>query len=194
MEPDPTQRAVERRSADSVVQPEATPAQPNADLSAEVPDDYYVTLQPLTLNLIAAQLEHLNITFSQQADRIDAGWSSFVLNLRVIENQLNARATLRQAYPVTGIAALTGRCNWWNASRVFLKASAGTIISQAEPAEPGGERQLQQVARVYLDIDLPLAAGVAPVQLQALLQAMVRNIRSFEEQAQIDQLILSISW
>lgn len=177
---------------DSVAGEGTTPA--NDASEAELPSDYYVALQPLTLDLIAAQLERVGITFSRYPGYIWASWGTFTLVIRVLnDNVLSAHATFRDTRPASSIAAIIGRCNWWNSRRVFLKASAEVTTGPAQEGDDGSTLTIA-MARVQLDMELPLKAGVAPVQLQALFQEIPRNIAEFQQAAQLDTLIPQSAW
>jgi hypothetical protein len=178
--------------ADDSVPDEGT--MPADDASeAELPSDYYVSLQPLTLDLIATQLERVGIKFTRYSDYIGAGWESFTLIIRVLNNDvLSARATFRDPRPASSVAAIIARCNWWNAKRTFLKASAEVITGQAKGDDDSP--LTIAIARVLLDMDLPLAAGVAPVQLQSLFRDIHGNIAQFQQDAQLDKLIPPSAW
>lgn len=158
----------------------------------ELPDDYYVTLQPLTLEMIATQCDRIGWKYQAEPDRISAHWENgFLLTIHVLSGDiLHVRATLLKLYPIAGLGVLTARCNWWNLNRLFLKASAASVVGLSE----SDGSQAYALARVYLDADLPLKTGVAPVQLQELLRAIVTNVSTFISQASLDTLLDQSSW
>jgi len=177
---------------DSVAGEGTMPA--NDASEAQLPSDYYVALQPLTLDLIATQLERVGIKFTRYPDYIEAGWESFTLTIRVLgDDLLSARATFRDYRPASSAVAVIGRCNWWNARRTFLKASADVTTGQAREGDDGSPLTIA-IARVHLDMDLPLKAGVAPVQLQSLFREIPSNVAGFQQAAQIDTLIPQSAW
>jgi hypothetical protein len=165
------------------------------EATAELPADYYVTLQPLTLDLVAVQLERIGIKCDLEPDRIEAHWQSFVIVVRIMsEDVLTARAVLRQLFPAESATALAGRCNWWNQSHTFLKASTTTVVGHTQPSAHDGESRPAPYVQLCLDLDLPLPVGAAPVQLQALFRKVVQNVGSFEQQARLDNVILQAAW
>ena len=175
---------------DSAADEDTMPA--NEASEAELPNDYYVTLQPLTLDLIATQLERVGIKFTLYPDYIGAGWESFTLTIRVNNGWLYARAIFRDSRPASSVAAIIGRCNWWNAKRTFMKASAEVTTGQATKSDDSP--LTIAIARVQLDMDLPLKAGVAPVQLQSLFREISGNVAEFEQGAQLNTLIPQSAW
>ena len=164
--------AIERTPSSGVVRPD------------ELDDDFYVALQPLTLELIAHQLTRMNLEYSEQGRRLFARFADFTLQISVLnENDLSVRAMLKQQFPAPAMATVVGRCNWWNASELFVKASATTIMVTPES---GGSPA--PAVRVQLDLDLPCPMGVAPVQLQALLQGVLDNVTAFKSRSRIADL------
>ena len=165
------------------------------ELPSQLSDDYYVTLQPLTLDLIAVQMERIGMDFTRHPDRIEASWAKFLLSVRLLsEGMLSVRATSRQPYPAASTTALAGRCNWWNASQTFMKASAVAGLGWSAPSGEGDERRPVPLAQLYLDLDIPLTVGVAPVQLQSLFMHIFQNVEQFETRARLEELILRTSW
>src|SRR5262249_20483532 len=149
---DPTEGADDEGTVDETSHQTGELALQVNDSVAELPADYYVTLQPLTLDLVATQLERIGINFTREPDRIAADWPTSDLVVRILpDDVLSVRATLRQEYPASGITALTGGCNSWNNSRLFLKASTTVGMSQTEPDDEDGEREPWPVARLCLD-------------------------------------------
>jgi len=160
-----------------------------------LPDEYYVALQPLTLDLVAVQLQRIGYKFVRSPERIDASWSTFSLRVRVLSGDiLSVSATIRRPYPVDGTTELVGRCNWWNTSRIFLKAGVNTVLGQANPTDEDPDPPPMALAQVSLDLDLPLPVGVAPVQLQSLFRNIVQNVGQFEDQARLDDVIPKPTW
>lgn len=169
------------------------PAEEPNGTSVELADDFYVTLQPLTLELVATQLDRIGIRYDRQPDKIVAGWESYVIETRISpDHVLAVRATIRQGFPAATAILLAGRCNWWNATRLFLKASVATIV--VHPDEPGDDAAPVPVVRVRLDFELPLQAGVAPVQLQALFRGIVGNMADVLKQFKLDELTSRELW
>ncbi|WP_433363212.1 YbjN domain-containing protein [Actinoplanes sp. CA-142083] len=158
---------------------------PSAEVARPAePDDFYVTLQPLTLELLAHQLTRLSLDYEEHGRRLYARFAEFTLQISVLnENDLSVRAILKQQFPASAMATLTGRCNWWNASQLFVKASATTIMAQADAGSAPAP-----AVRVQLDLDLPCPVGVAPVQLQALLQAVLNNVNAFKSRSRVADL------
>ncbi|MFI5889931.1 hypothetical protein ACIA5D_07390 [Actinoplanes sp. NPDC051513] len=158
---------------------------PNAEVARpDEPDDFYVALQPLTLELIAHQLTRMNLEFNEQGRRLFARFADFTLQISVLNDDiLSIRAMVKQQFPAHAMATLAGRCNWWNASELFLKASASTIMVASES---GGSPS--PAVRVQLDLDLPCSMGIAPVQLQGLLKAALGNVNAFRSRSRIADL------
>ncbi|WP_371400704.1 YbjN domain-containing protein [Kribbella sp. NBC_00662] len=173
-----------------------TPAAPaRVESEQELQPDYYVTLQPLTLELVARQMERIDITFSASGDALLAHWESFTLRATIGgTNTLCLRALLRKGLPTDSLGALAARCNWWNSRKMFLKASVAVVKAELPRAGAGAESDFTPAASLQLDCDLPFRAGVAPVQLQALLRDVIDNVSYFEEAAALDDLMLNGTW
>jgi hypothetical protein len=163
-------------------------------------DDYFVALQPLSLDFIATQLDRLNIRYTLGERAITSGWTTFDVSFSLFHDWLNVRATFRQAFPATAAAALAGRCNWWNSKYAFLSASStlttGTLRIQKADGEDDDESPAKSVpiAKIHLDLGLPLTAGIAPAQFQALHGELIQNILLFERKAQLNELIAESAW
>jgi hypothetical protein len=167
------------RPGDAIERPPSAEVARPAD-----PDDFFVALQPLTLELIAHQLTRMQLDFDEQSRRLFARFSDFTLQMTVLnEHDLSVRSMLRQQFPAPAMATVAGRCNWWNASQLFLKASASTIM-----VTPDSGGSPAPAVRVQLDLDLPCPMGIAPVQLQALLQAVLDNVTAFKSQSRLADL------
>jgi hypothetical protein len=174
----------------------AAPAEDNS--AVEIPDDFYVALAPLTLDLVAQHLERIGINFTRLPTSIRAAWPTFVLTISIgTEHMLSARATLRQSYPAMSHTAVVARCNWWNSRLIFLKASAIVLIGQEKATDDTADESepaLLPFTQVNLDLDLPLPVGVAPVQLQSLFRSIVQNVSSFELRADLGTLASQSTW
>ncbi|NUT35188.1 MAG: hypothetical protein HOV79_19200 [Hamadaea sp.] len=179
---------------DDLVDDSAGAAEP-AHVGSIVPrlaDDYYVTLHPLTLEFVATQMERLDLKFDRRTDVIIARWADFHLEIRVFDEILSVRGVLASGYPSASVALLTGRANWWNATKAFLKASVTTQVVTRDQGTD--EERPIAVARVNLDLDVPLSAGIAPVQVQALLRDVVDNINAFVRQSAVETLTSQVLW
>lgn len=158
-----------------------------------VPDDFYVTLRPLTTELVARQLERLSIEFSSDDDELRATWTGrYTLTATVgADDVLHLRVHLAGVFSGWMVSALEARCNWWNGTRSFLKASTGFGLARTSD---DADDDPQPVALVSLDLDLPCRVGIAPVQLQALLTDVLRNADRFTAEARLDDLGLDDAW
>jgi hypothetical protein len=110
-----------------------------------------------------------------------------------IDDVLSARAMFKGSRPASSFAAITGRCNWWNSTHAFLKASADITTADAR-ADDAGDSKTIAIARVQLDMEVPLNAGIAPVQLQLLLREIPTNVALFQQAAQLDTLLPPSAW
>jgi hypothetical protein len=166
---------------------------PAAPLPTALPDDFYVTLQPLTLELVARQLERISIKFTRNDNALVAVWPDrYTMTTRVLPGDiLSIRVVLATSYHSEAITALHARCNWWNESRAFLKASVQAIPFRAVEDGDGRHRSM---AGVNLDMAVPYTVGIAPVQLQALVEDLLRNVQTFETEARLDALNLEPDW
>jgi hypothetical protein len=170
-----------------------------ADDDTAVPDDFFVTLQPLTLELVAHQLRRMDIRFTDENGTLSASWKDFVMTTRVLpDDLLSVRVLLSTGYPSEMITAVVARCNWWNQTRTFLKASARVGLFRVPQPEgmpsPETDVQRQQATIVNLDMDLPCPVGIAPVQIQALVRALLSNVKGFQADARLDVLRLDSGW
>jgi hypothetical protein len=157
-----------------------------------VQDDFYVTLRPLTLELVARQLERLSIEFSSDDGVLSATWlSGYVLTARVAGDNLHLRVRLAGTFSARMVSAVAARCNWWNSTRGFLKACATVGLAGTSD---GGEDERTPVTIVSLDLDLPCRVGIAPVQLQALVTDVLRNADRFTAEARLHDLELGGAW
>lgn len=179
-----------RGSAPSPVQPEL-----GIDGAAywQTPDA--LRLQPLSLELIAVQLDRLDITYERTPQALLAGYQTFTLSARALGDDasiLFLRAQLRNFFPAASIPALSARCNWWNRERLMLSASVATGIASSTAADEADITR-NPVALINLDFVCPLVTGVAPIQLSTLVRQFVSRASSFEQETAIDT-ISSLSW
>ncbi|HEX6446138.1 MAG TPA: hypothetical protein VF053_13675 [Streptosporangiales bacterium] len=155
-----------------------------------LPDDYYVRLRPLTLDLVATQLDRIGVKYQRSPERLQAVWSTFWLSVHIAPTDvLCTRSTFLRPYPAASGGVLTGWCNWWNSTQTFLKASTVSQVGQVDPGGADGERRPVPQIAVVLDFEVPLSVGVAPVQLQSLLRMVVGNVSAFERWARLDQAL-----
>jgi hypothetical protein len=168
-----------------------------AEVAGEpVPDDFYVTLRPLTLELVARQLERMSIDFTSLDGVVRATWTGrYTLTAMVgVGDVLHLRVRLADAFPTRMASALEARCNWWNSVRGFLKASASVGLVRSSDDDEDEEDAPSLAAIVALDVDLPYRVGIAPVQLQALVTDVLRNVDRFEAEARLGDLELGGTW
>lgn len=195
---DPVASALPEFATTDAILPEAGDSD-DADLPLR--DDFFVTLQPVSLDFIAAQLDRLNVKYTRRPTVIAAGWEKFDVSYVIqSDDWLNVRATLRRTFPATAAAALAARCNWWNAGWAFLRAAStlttGTLRTNSGDGEENGEDpgRVIPIAKVHLDLIVPLSAGIAPAQFQALHGDLIQNVLSFEKQARLGELIPESAW
>jgi hypothetical protein len=173
---------------------QAEGGQQPSDSSPELPDDFYVTLQPLTLALVATQLDRIGVRYERHAEAIVADLERASLLIKVLSGEmLTLQATLRKGYPAVCVTALVGRCNWWNTQQASLKASTLTAVARPPADQPASASPVAAVG-VRLDLDMPFPAGIAPVQLQALLRFAVSGVDHFWSRARLDTLASPELW
>lgn len=142
-----------------------------------LPDDYYVTLHSISLDLIETQLRRLGWHYTRRRDQILASWETFITSITVNVDMLLVRVRIRQAFELDDLTSKVGRCNTWNARRTFMKASCFIQVASEQSTASSNAKSLGSV--VHLDFDLPCEMGIAPVQLQALLRAIIADAHSF---------------
>jgi len=157
---------------------------------AQRPDDFYVTLQELSLGLVARQLELLSIEFTSTDGLLTVTRPErYTLTASEgVGDVLHLRVRLASAFSARMVAALEARCNWWNDARGFLSASTRVALV------PISADEQEARALVHLDLDLPCRVGIAPVQLQALVTDVLRNVDRFMAEARLEQLGLDGAW
>ena len=163
--------------------------------NSELPPDFYVSLRPLTLGLLAQQFERLDLRFREESDCLLAEWADFQMQARVLApSTLAVRCRLTARYPALSIGSVVARCNWWNAFRSFLKASAGVVPATISQGGHLDADSLVAVVIVHLDLDLPLPVGIAPVQLQSIINHVIANVSNFQTDAALDHIVSSAAW
>ena len=161
----------------------------------QLPSAYYVTLQPLTLELCAQQFDRLNLRYSQEAGALSVRWETVQLILRIQPNGvLYSRFSLINAFSNASYSAVAARCSWWNLNRMLVKASAYSFIAQIEAQDDEQPTKQAIAVGVYLDHEVPFDAGVAPVQLQALFRALVKSVSEFLNDAKLDKIVGAAAW